>query len=144
MTNRIRQNLTPKWYHAGALCFTAQRRVLVQMLEAIARRAPLRGRPEKMVRLSACGARVFAEANGKAVATEALVFGEGSCCLVHKTILRLLRWYARRCVNVTFTAEPCLFRINQGNWPLAAFSPRVFPPAEFQEFPFRATKRDEE
>lgn len=116
--------------------FTVERRVLLKMLRAVARRAPRRGRPEKMVRLSACGPRVFVEANGKAAAAEALVFGEGACLLVRETILRLLRGYARGRVNITFEASPCIFRIDRGNWPLAAFSTRVFPPAQFQQFPF--------
>jgi hypothetical protein len=129
---------------AHSMKFTVERRVLVRMLEATAQRAPRRGRPEKMVRLSACGPRVFVEANGKAAATEALVFAEGACLLVHKTILRLLRGYARRRVNITFEADACLFRIDQGNWPIAAFSARVFPPAVFQEFPFTEMKRHRE
>ena len=142
MTNRIRQNLAPKAYRTHVLSFTVERIILVRMLKFIARRAPLRGRPAKMVRLSACGPRVFAEANGKAAGTEALVFGEGSCCLVHQAFLRLLRGrFLRHCVNVTFTAEPSVFRINQVVWPLAAFSPRVFPPAAYQEFAFTETKR---
>ena len=70
--------------------FTIERLVLVRMLKAVARRAPLRGRPEKMVRLSACGARVFVEANRKAAGTEALVLAEGACLLHRDYILYLL------------------------------------------------------
>ncbi len=94
--DRMKQNPTPRPHPARAMRFTVERRVLVWMLEAVARRAPRRGRPEKMVRLSACGPCVYVEANGKATATEALVFAEGACLLVHKTILHLLRGYARR------------------------------------------------
>jgi hypothetical protein len=143
MTNRISQNFAPKAYRPHTLSFTVERIVLVRMLKFIARRAPLRGRPAKMVRLSACGPRVFVEANGKSAATEALVFGEGSCCVVHQAFLRLLRsrYLLRHCVNVTFTAERSIFSVNQVVWPLAAFSPRVFPPATYQEFAFTQTKR---
>lgn len=115
--------------------FTIERRVLVRMLKATARRAPLRGRPQKLVRLSAVGARVFVEANGKAAGTEALVFSEGSCLLVHETILWLLRGYARGRVNITFKADAFYFGIDRGSWPVAEFS-RARAPAVFQEFPF--------
>ena len=131
--NRINYNSGQSSLFWPVLRFTVQRLVLVRMLEAAARRAPRRGRPDKMVRLSAHGARVFVEANGKAASTEALVFSEGSCLLVHRTILTLLRGFARSRRNITFQAEPALFCIDTGNWPLAAFSPRVFPPEEFQD-----------
>jgi hypothetical protein len=121
--------------------FTVERLVLLRMLKAVVRRAPRRGRPEKMVRLTACGARVFVEANGKAAATEAMALCEGTCLLVHETILYLLRSHARGRVNVTIEAEPCIFRLNQGSYPLGVFSTQAVPPAEFQEFPFVATQR---
>ena len=109
------------------------RRLLVRMLEAAARRAPRRGRPEKMVRLSACRGRVFVEANGKAISARGQVSSAGACLLVHKTVLRLLRGYARHSTKVTFAADASVFRINNGNWPVAAFSHRVFPPAKYEE-----------
>jgi hypothetical protein len=142
MTNRNRRNVAPKAYRTGVLSFTVERIVLVRRLKFTARRAPLRGRPAKMVRLSACGPRVFAEGNGNAAAAQALVFGEGSCCLVHQAFLSLLRGrFLRHGVNVTFTAAPSVFRVNQVVWPLAAFSPRVFPPVAYQEFAFTETRR---
>ena len=91
-------------------------------------------RPEKMVRVSACGTRVFVEANGKAAGIEALVYGQGFCLVVHQTILRLLGGYARGKRYITFEADPCLFRIDERNWPVAAFWKGGFPPQEYQEF----------
>ena len=94
-----------------------------------------------MVRLSACGARVFVEANGKAAGTEALVLAEGACMLHSQYVLYLLRSHARGRTNVTIMAEPCLFHLDRGNYPLGGLSTEAVPPAEFQEFPFVQPKR---
>lgn len=129
--NRRRRLALARWN--ASLKFTIERRILVDLLKAVGRRAPLRGRSQKMVRLSAAGPRVFLEANGKAVATEAMVLSEGACMVVHRTILELLSSFARGRQNITFAADSCFFRIDEGNWPVAWFTPAACPPAEFQD-----------
>jgi hypothetical protein len=120
---------------ADPMRFTIDRLTLARMLEAVARRAPLRGRRQKLVRLTAAGARVYVEANGKAAGAEAMVFTEGTCVLVHETIRYLLRTFARGRRNITFGADIACFHIDEDAWPVAAFQSRVSPPAEYEDFP---------
>ena len=115
--------------------FIVDRLLLVRMLKAVRKRAPLRGRPQKMLKVSAVDCRVFVEANGKIAGTEALVLVEGSCGLVHATLLRLLRSFARGRTNILFETDPGLFRIDEGNWPLAEFSDDACLPQKFMDFP---------
>ena len=61
--------------------FTVERKRLVKMLEAARRKWPGQKKKDKQVRLYACAARVFIEANSVTAGEEALVFRDGGCPL---------------------------------------------------------------
>jgi hypothetical protein len=85
--------------------FTIERKRLVKMLESVRRKAPGQKKRAKDVRLFACAARVFVEANGVTAGEEALVFRDGGCCHPLDLFLALVKSYANK-ENVTFEAVP--------------------------------------
>src|SRR5687768_15310473 len=62
-----------------AMHFTVERARLVKMLESVRRKLPGQKMKDKDVRLFACSARVFVEANGVTAGAEALVLRDGGC-----------------------------------------------------------------
>jgi hypothetical protein len=60
--------------------FIVDRKRLVKMLETVRRKQPgVKKKKDKDVRIYACAARVFVEANGVTAGEEALVLRDGSC-----------------------------------------------------------------
>ena len=76
--------------------FTIERRALVRMLELIGPKAPSKMLRDREVRLSACAARVFVEANESVGGTEALVLEDGTCLLDFKLFLKLLKSHSKK------------------------------------------------
>ena len=65
-----------------------ERAALVKMLQCVGTKAPAQKRRDKQIRLFACAARVFVEANETVAGTEALVFADGTCILQHDIFLK--------------------------------------------------------
>lgn len=114
--------------------FTVERATLVKMLELVGRKAPTQKRRDKQVRLSACAARVFVEANQSTAGIEALVFADGRCVLAHDTFLKLLKSYAPK-PNVTMDADERAIRFFSTTLPATSYSAAVTPPGTFKVFP---------
>src|ERR1035437_2592340 len=74
--------------------FTVDRNRLVKMLESVRRKLPGAKKKDKNVRIYACAARVFVEANGVIAGEEALVFRDGGCTQPMERFLMLLKSYA--------------------------------------------------
>ncbi len=118
--------------------FTVERLALVKMLQLTARKSPMRKRRDKQVRLSACAARVFVEANESTGGLEALVLTEGTCLLPHDVFLKLLKTYASK-PNITVEADERTIRFGSTILPTEAYSPTVTPPGKFRVFPVTDT-----
>ena len=59
--------------------FTVERMALQRMVEQLKIGRGVKGQSQRMMRLSACAARVFVEANGVGAGIEALVLENGAC-----------------------------------------------------------------
>jgi hypothetical protein len=86
------------------------------------------------MRLSACVARVFVEANGVAAGIEALVLADGGCNVPRIRFLKILRTYHPK-LNVTIAADAGGLRIEGFAMKATRFSPVPTAPGEFQIFP---------
>ena len=84
--------------------FTIDRKRLVKMLEIVRRKLPGAKKKNKDVRIYACAARVFVEANGMTAGEESLVFQDGGCILPLERFLMLLKSYSTK-ENVTIEAN---------------------------------------
>jgi hypothetical protein len=113
--------------------FTVERIALVKMLEVIGRKAPAKKWRDKEVRLSACAARVFVEANESVAGIEALVFEDGTCFLEHKAFLKLLKTYFPK-KNITVEANERNIQLGGSTRPVSGYSRTVTPPGKFQVF----------
>jgi hypothetical protein len=114
--------------------FTVERRTLVRMLELIGPKAPSQTWRDKEVRLSACAARVFVEANESAGGTEALVLEDGTCLLNFKLFLKLLKSHTKKkIVHVEVNAQRIKFVTT--TLPVTKFSRSATPPGEFKIYP---------
>ena len=114
--------------------FTVERAALVKMLELVGKPAVARKWRDKQVRLSACAARVFVEANDSTGGVEALVFQDGTCTLPHAVFLKILKTYAPK-PNITVEADERVIRFFSTTLPVSGYSPAVTPPGKFQVFP---------
>jgi Domain of unknown function (DUF6883) len=113
--------------------FTVDRAALVKMLEVIGRKAPSKKWRDKDVRLSACGARVFVEANESTGGIEALVFEDGTCLLEHRIFLKLLKThFPKKNIHVEADERKILFATT--TLPVSGYSRSVIPPGEFKVF----------
>src|SRR5207302_1858419 len=90
--------------------FTIERKRLVKMLESVRRKLPGQKRKDKEVRLYACAARVFVEANGVTAGEEALVLRDGGCRQPLEQFLALVKSYANK-ENVTIEADELSLRM---------------------------------
>jgi len=116
--------------------FTIELKTLVKMVETVGKKMPGQKRAQNSLRLFACAARVFVEANETVAGVEALVLEDGSCVLPRVAFMKVLRTYQGR-RNLTVEVL--------GNWlHMAGFSIRVrepsymaTPPANFRVFPVR-------
>jgi hypothetical protein len=115
--------------------FSVDRLALVKMLKLVQRKAPGAKKRDKLVRLSACPAKVFIEANEAAAGVEALVLEEGTCALPHDILLRLLQSYHPK-PQITIEIDARALRM--GTTTLNAvvdYSPQSVPPMSYQIFP---------
>jgi len=108
------------------------------MLELIGKKTPTQKRRDKQVRLFACAARVFVEANESTGGIEALVFKDGSCLLPFTVFLELVKSYAPQ-PNITIEADERTVRFGSTTLSSVQFSPTSSPPAKFQVFPVTDT-----
>lgn len=103
------------------------------MLDVISRKSPDKKWRDKEVRLSACDARVFVEANESAGGVEALVFEDGTCLLNHKLFLQLLRMHRKR-KNIIVEVNEHRITFATTTIPVSGYSPVATSPGKFQMF----------
>ena len=113
--------------------FTVERAVPVKMLELVGKKTPTQKRRDKSVRLSACAARVFVEANDSTAGIEALVLEDGTCLLPYDHFLKLLKSHAPR-INISMEANETAIRFATTALPVTEYSSAVKPPGQFQRF----------
>lgn len=106
---------------------------MIKMLKLVGKKMPGTRRRDSDVRLSACAARVFVEANGSTAGIEALVFGEGTCVVPHETFVELLKSYAPK-PNITIEANERAMKFFSTTLPVNGYSHTVKPPGKFQVF----------
>ena len=114
--------------------FTVERRALIKMLELIGRKAPSKKWRDKEVRLSACDARVFVEANESIGGVEALVFADGTCLLNYKIFLKLLKMHPKK-KNLIVEIDERRITFATTTLPITQFSRTVTSPGKFKVFP---------
>lgn len=114
--------------------FTVERAALVKMLELVGKQSPGRKSRDKEVRLSACAARVFVEANETVAGIEALVLADGTCLLPHDVFLKLLKTYAPK-PHIAVEADGRGIRFCSTTLPVLRYSRVATPPGKFQVFP---------
>ena len=110
--------------------FTIERKRLVKMLEIVRRKLPGQKRKDKEVRLYACAARVFVEANGVTAGEEALVLRDGGCRQPLEQFLALVKSYANK-ENVTIEADELSLRMFTSTRTVSDFTRDVKPPVDF-------------
>lgn len=110
--------------------FTIEQKRLVQMLEMVRRKLPGQKKKDKTLRIYACAARVFVEANGMTVGQEALVLRDGGCLQPLDHFLALVKSYADK-TNVTIEADARALRLFSSVRDVTGFTPDVKPPADF-------------
>lgn len=113
--------------------FSIERRTLVRMLELIGPKAPSKNLQDKEVRLSACAAHVFVEANESTGGTETLVIEEGTCLVDFKLFLKLLKSHTKK-KNLHFEAEEKRISFATTTLPVSEFSRHATPPGEFKVY----------
>jgi len=94
----------------------------------------VKGQQQRMMRLSACVARVFVEANGVAAGIETLVLEDGACNVPRTRFLKIQRTSHPK-LNVTIAADADGLRIEGFVTKARRFSPLATAPGEFQIFP---------
>src|SRR6185295_5518055 len=109
--------------------FTIERGAFVKMLELVSRKSPSKKWRDKEVKLSACAARVFVEANESVAGIEALVFEDGLCFLEHKQFLKLLKSYYPK-KNITIEANDRNLQLLGSTRPVSGYSRTVTPPGK--------------
>ena len=114
--------------------FTVERKALVKMLQCVGKKHPTQTRRDKQVRLSACAARVFVEANQTTAGIEALVFDDGTCFLQQSVFVNVLKTYTNK-PNVTIDADGNSLKFFSTTLPITDFSRTATPPGKFQVFP---------
>ncbi len=110
--------------------FTIEHKRLVKMLESVRRKLPGQKKKDKNVRLYACAARVFVEANGVTGGEEALVLRDGGCRQPLEQLLALVKSYADK-ANVTIEADERALRMFSTTLAVSDFTRDVKPPADF-------------
>lgn len=110
--------------------FTIERRRFVKMLETVRRKLPGRKTKHKEVRVYACAARVFVEANGVTAGEEALVLKEGSCFQELEPFLALIKSYKSK-PNITIEADAKSLRMFSSSRNVVGYTRYATPPADF-------------
>jgi hypothetical protein len=114
--------------------FTVNRIALERMVGQLKIEPGVKGPQQRMVRLSACAARVFVEANGVTAGIEALVLEDGACNVPRMKFLKVLRTFHPK-QNITLAADASGLRIVSFTMKATSYSPAAVPPGEFQVFP---------
>jgi hypothetical protein len=104
------------------------------MLELIGPKSPSKNWRDKEVRLSACAARVFVDANESAGGNEALVLEDGTCLVNHKLFLKLLKMHSGK-KNLTIEVDERRIKFATTQLPVTEFSRSAKPPAKFKIHP---------
>jgi len=89
---------------------------------------------QRTMRLSACAARVFVEANGVLAGIKALVLEDGACNVPRMKFLKVLRTFHPK-QNVTNAANANVLRIEGFVMKVTCFSPTATAPGKFQVVP---------
>jgi len=110
--------------------FTIDRKRFVKMLELVRRKLPGRKVKHKEVRIYACVARVFVEANGVTVGEETLVLKEGSCFQPIESFLALVKSYKSK-PNITIEADAKSLRLFSSVRDVVGYTRYATPPADF-------------
>jgi hypothetical protein len=110
--------------------FTIDRRRFVKMLETVRRRLPTRKEKDQEVRIYACAARVFVEANSVTVGEEAMVLKEGSCFQPIEPFLALIKSYRSK-PNITIEADAESLRVFSSVRNVLGYTRYATPPADF-------------
>ncbi|SPE54217.1 hypothetical protein SBV1_1770005 [Verrucomicrobia bacterium] len=110
--------------------FTIERMRLIKMLENVRRKLAGQKKKEKDVRLYACAARVFTEANGVVGGHKALVLVEGGCTAALEPLLTLLKTYDNK-EHVTIQADERALHMFTTTWPIRGYTRQVSPPGNF-------------
>ena len=118
--------------------FTVEQHALSKMLKLVSKRMPFTKKSDPTLRLSACAARVFVEANETVAGVEALVFEDGTCDLDRVPFTKLIQSYGDK-KNLTIEANERFIRVAMSQRGVLGYSPRAVPPADFQVFPVTDT-----
>ena len=113
--------------------FTVERAALVKMLKLTGGKSPSQKRKDRLVRLSACAARVFVEANEMTGGVEALVLEDGTCLLPHGMFLKVLQTYASK-AHLSIRVDARTLKLGSTTLPVSGYSRTVTPPGDFQVF----------
>ena len=114
--------------------FIVERIALQRMIEQLKFERGVAGAQQRMLRLSACAARVFVEANHVTAGIEALVLEDGACNVPRMKFLKVLRTFTHK-PNITLAADASGLRIEGFVMKATHFSPVAIAPREFQVFP---------
>ena len=114
--------------------FTVERVALQRMIEQLKFERGVAGAQQRMLRLSACAARVFVEANNVTAGIEALVMEDGACNVPRMKFLKVLRTFHPK-QNITMTADAGGLKMEGFLMKATCFSPTATAPGEFQVFP---------
>ncbi len=110
--------------------FTIERARLVKMLESVRRKLPGQKMKDKDVRVFACAARVFVEANRVTAGAESLELRDGGCLPLLEQFLALIKSYPDK-KNVTIEADRRALRMFTSTRSISGFTTEVKPPSNF-------------
>lgn len=113
---------------------TVELPALVKMIRQVGKKVPGQKFADSTLRLYACAARVFVEANQAVAGMEALVLEDGSCTLPIGLFLQLLKTYAPK-PHITIEADYQKVRFGSTTLNCAGYSPKAAPAAQFHVFP---------
>ena len=114
--------------------FTIELKTFTKMIKMVSKRMPGQKRADDELRLSACAARVFVEANQTVAGIEALVLEDGQCVLNRKRFLSVLGTYKEKKI-LTIEADAGWLKIGSFSIAVRNYSPQARAPGEFQVFP---------
>jgi len=117
---------------------TVERVALERMIGQLKIERGVKRLQQRMMRLSACAARVFVEANDVVAGIEALVLEDGTCNVPRMKFLKVLRTFHPK-PNITMTADAGGLRIESFLMKVTCFSHEATAPGEFQTFPVTVT-----
>lgn len=104
------------------------------MLEALAGRPAGRKKADPEVRILACLARVFVEANDVTAGVEALVIQEGACSVPRVKLVQILRTFHPK-QNLIIEASANGLKIGGFTMPVIRFSSEAQAPGRFNVYP---------